>query len=340
MSASTGFTGRQINLVLEALLLTAILSGLLSWSVGDRWSGALTFVHGASGIALALMLPAKFRGPVRAGFRRGRATRWLSSLFGIQILATLILGVLHATGLWYGVGQWTALWTHELFAFALLPLLIWHIVSRPARVSLKAVHHDRRAMLRISGVAAAAAALHVAQRVSVGAVGLAGGERRGTGSHEVGSHDPDRMPAVIWLNDHAPATADAEGWALVIDKAEVTVASLAVLSTPIKATLDCTGGWYSEQNWDAVPLSALITAPAGRSVYVESATGYGRHFSIGDLDGLFLATGYEGQPLRRSHGAPVRLVVPGRRGPEWIKWVVKVECSDRPPWLQSPLPLS
>ena len=49
-------------------------------------------------------------------------------------------------------------------------------------------------------------------------------------------------------------------------------------------------------------------------------------------------TGYEGQPLRRGHGAPVRVVAPGRRGPWWIKWVTSVQLDDRPWWLQTPFP--
>lgn len=331
-------THRQVNLALEFLIVAAILTGLLSWSLGDRWNGALTFAHGVGGIAVALLVPAKLRGSVRTGFRRGRTSRWLSAVFGVLVLITLSLGVLHATGLWFGVGQWTALWTHELFGFSLIPFLLWHVASRPVRPS----PHDlqRRALLRLGGLAAIAAALHVTQRASASAVGLAGGDRRSTGSHEVGSFDPARMPTVIWLNDHTPADTDAATWQLRVDGERVEIDTLRSRSRPVVASLDCTGGWWSEQAWDAVPLSDLIAEPSGRSVRVESVTGYERHFPIGDLADIFLAVGYGGEPLRRGHGAPVRLVVPGRRGPEWIKWVTKVECSDRPPWLQSPLPLS
>jgi DMSO/TMAO reductase YedYZ molybdopterin-dependent catalytic subunit len=33
------------------------------------------------------------------------------------------------------------------------------------------------------------------------------------------------------------------------------------------------------------------------------------------------------------------LVAPGYRGFEWVKWVVEIELSDEPEWLQPPLPL-
>ena len=127
-----------------------------------------------------------------AGFRRGRPSRWLSAAFGGLVLATIGLGILHATGLWYGVGYWTALWTHELFAFALVPLFVWHLASRPVRA--RRADLDRRALLG-GGLALGAAA--VAYPVQQGAVtlgGLAGQHRRPTGSHEVASHDPARMP--------------------------------------------------------------------------------------------------------------------------------------------------
>lgn len=331
-------TSRQVNLALEGLIIAAVVTGLLSWSLGDRWNGALTFAHGAGGIALAMLVPAKLRGSVRTGFRRGRMSRWLSAVFGVLVLSTLVLGMLHATGLWYGVGQWTALWTHELLGFSLIPFLVWHIASRPVRPSPSDV--QRRALLRLGGVAATAAALHVAQRLTADAVGLAGGDRRGTGSHEVGSRDPANMPTVIWLNDRRPADTDPATWQLLVDGTPIGIDSLRTRSRPVIATLDCTGGWWSEQIWDAVALSDLIPEPSGRSVRVASITGYGRHFPVGDLDDLYLAVGYAGDPLRPGHGAPVRLVVPGRRGPEWIKWVTAVELSDRPSWMQSPLPLS
>jgi DMSO/TMAO reductase YedYZ molybdopterin-dependent catalytic subunit len=62
-------------------------------------------------------------------------------------------------------------------------------------------------------------------------------------------------------------------------------------------------------------------------------------FPHADAGDLFLAVGYGGVPLGRGHGAPVRLVAPGRRGPWWVKWVTSVQLDERPWWLQTPFPL-
>jgi hypothetical protein len=260
----------------------------------------------------------------------------LSVAFGTLVIATISVGVLHATGLWFGVGYWSALWTHELLAFVLLAPFIWHVLSRPVRP--KVTDLDRRALLRGSAALTVGAAAYGAQEAAVRISGLAGGSRRFTGSHEIGSFDPLRMPTVSWINDEAPASTDASTWALDVLGDTVDVGALARRTRPVTATLDCTGGWWSTQAWDAVPVHELIGDRSARSIKVTSTTGYSRLFPFSAVDDLYLAVGYGGEPLRRSHGAPVRLIAPGRRGPWWIKWVTSIQLDDRPSWLQTPFP--
>lgn len=331
-------TGRQVNLLLEVIVVLALATGLASWWAGDRWNGWLTWAHGILGLSLLVLAPTKLQGPVRTGFRRRRWTRWLSAAFGVLVMATAVLGIVHATGLWFGVGYWSALWTHQLFGFLLIPLLVWHVVCRPVRPKVTDV--DRRALLRTGAVVGGAAGLYVAQNVVASAVGLAGGDRRQTGSYEVASFDPANMPRVSWINDRRPDDTSPDAWTLTIEGEVVPVRDLRTLARPVSAILDCTGGWWSEQRWDAVPLAELIPAPTGRSVRVRSSTGYDRYYGHETLGQIHLAVGYGGEPLRAGHGAPVRLIAPGRRGPWWVKWVVSVESDGRPPWLQPPLPLA
>jgi DMSO/TMAO reductase YedYZ molybdopterin-dependent catalytic subunit len=113
----------------------------------------------------------------------------------------------------------------------------------------------------------------------------------------------------------------------------------------VRAVLDCTGGWYAEQDWAGVRLDRLLTDVAGvdlpsdGSVDVVSVTGFRRRLPLRDAGAVLLAVAAAGRPLSPGHGAPVRLVAPGRRGFWWVKWVRRIEVVDAPWWLQSPFPL-
>lgn len=332
-----GLPARRVNVLLAVLVATCLVTGLTSWAVGTEWVRMLTVAHGVSGIGLLVLAPAKLSRSVSPGMRRRRPTRWLSVFLGLMIVATVGLGVLHATGLWFGVGYWSALWTHVLVGFALTPLFVWHMASRPIRP--RRADLDRRTLLTGGIVVGLASVSYGVQELVVAAAGLAGRDRRFTGSHEVGSHDPGTMPSVSWIDDDAPKTPEGE-WTLMLGGNPVDIDRLRAMARPVVATLDCTGGWFSEQQWDAVPLVDLFAGESARSIRVVSATGFDRLFPFGDADSLHLAVGYGGEPLRRRHGAPVRLVAPGRRGPWWVKWVDRVELTDRPWWLQFPFPLT
>ena len=106
----------------------------------------------------------------------------------------------------------------------------------------------------------------------------------------------------------------------------------------VRAVLDCTGGWFTEQEWRGVPLSALGLRQ-GASIEVVSTTGYRRRFPAHEAGTLLLATHASGRPLSPGHGGPARIVAPGRRGFWWVKWVASIEVVDEPWWWQPPFPL-
>ncbi len=117
----------------------------------------------------------------------------------------------------------------------------------------------------------------------------------------------------------------------------------------LRATLDCTGGFYSTQDWSGVRLSrlfALFPSPArgggqggGSSIHVRSLTGYDRRFASNDAGRLLIATGLGGMPLDAGHGFPVRLVAPDLRGYWWVKWVTTITIDELPSWWQLPFPM-
>lgn len=331
-----GLTSRQVNLALELLMATSLATGVLSWAVELAWARPLTFVHAVSGFSMVLIAPLKIRGPVRAGVRRGGPTRWISMLFGLVVIGAIALGATHSIGLWHGVGYWSALWSHLLLGFVSIPLILWHVISRPVRPGR--VDISRRAVVSGAAVTAGAAGLIGVQEVGVRLLRLDGATRAGTGSHERASFDPERMPVVSWFDDTVPSL-DLSDWQVHIGGEIADLEALASEAKPLRAVLDCTGGWRSTQNWDVVPLADVVRAQgSGRSIQVTSATGYSRLFSPADAHRVYVCTGYDGRPLSKGHGAPLRLVVPGRRGPWWVKWITDIDVTDRPAWLQSPFP--
>ena len=166
---------------------------------------------------------------------------------------------------------------------------------------------------------------------------MVGDNRRFTGSHEIGSFTPAEMPTTMWLNDRSPRVA-ASDWELTVAGEPVKIETLHEWAAPVQADLDCTGGWWSRQSWDAVPLAELLPDTDAPTLEITSLTGYSRLFPARDAANLYLAVGYGGEPLRRGHGAPVRLVALGRRGFWWVKWVTRVDAVSRAWWLQLPFP--
>ena len=317
---------RPVNVTLMTLFVVATASGGLAFLVGAQpASGAVVAVHGTSGLGLIVLVPAKAR-IARRGLRRPGSSRKVISLtLAVLVAAVIGSGLLHAVGGFRPYLGLLPMQVHVGAALAGLALLAAHAV--PRRPLLRRTDLDRRVALRGAAVVAGAAALWVV---------APGRQRRFTGSHEVGSGEPAAMPVTNWLFDPVPVI-DASTWRLQVPGRAVDLAALAALpQTTVRAVLDCTGGWYAEQEWRGVALTEL-GLPASRSVEVVSATGYRRRLPA---DGpLLLATHVAGVPLSAGHGGPARLVVPGRRGFHWVKWVVAIEVTDEPWWLQAPLPL-
>jgi len=336
--------GRQTNQALLVMLLFAFGTGVATVAIGSpdgRWAA---IGHGICGMAIVLLIPWKSR-VVRGGLRRARLSRWLSLLLAALALFTLVAGLGYATGLVRSIAGKPGLWVHIAVALTLVPLVLWHIWARgirargfrPRRTDL-----SRRALLRAGAVAAGAVGFYAAAESATTGLGLPGAKRRFTGSYEVASFQPEAMPTTSWLLDVVP-TIDPDQWRLSIKdgqgRRELRLAQLTGYDTKVRATLDCTSGWYSHQDWTGLPLATLLRRKGNaQSVYVHSVTGYWVRFPIYDMDRLLLATQVGGAPLSADHGFPVRLVAPWRRGYWWVKWVDRIELQTTPSWWQPPFP--
>ena len=327
--------GARTNMALLAFLVVAFATGWLAFAFGTgpaRWS---LVVHAAGGFAILAVLPWKSM-IARRGLGRARPGRWASVLFGVLVLVSLVAGLLHSSGVLVYRGPLTAMEFHVGAAIAAVPLAIWHVVAR--RVRVRPTDLSRRGALRAGVVIAGAAVAYTASEMVVRATGMPGAARRFTGSYEAGSYEPSLMPVSSWILDPIPRI-DPRAWRLNAGGRGWSYDRLFAFDDRMTATLDCTGGFFSTQDWAGVRLDRLIGTTAGMSIRVVSLTGYDRRFPIELASSLLLATRFGGKTLDAGHGFPARLVVPDGRGFWWVKWVSAIEVDDMPHWWQPPFPL-
>jgi hypothetical protein len=341
--------GRRSNLALLGLLLVAGGTGVLGFAVGTPTAGRVVAIaHGAAGLGLLLLVPWKTvvvrRARARpAALRAPSAAYWLTGLVAVCIVS----GVLHsagAAGIWATSGTpIAALQVHVGAAIVLTAALVahtWGRHQRPRKVDLR-----RRTLLGAGALAGGSMVLWGATEGVWRLTGAPGARRSGTGSYQRGTDEPTAMPVTQWASDTVPE--DPPGQVRLTGGGREVVVRAADLDRgdEVRARLDCTGGWYADQQWRGTTLERLVAEHLGgpaedaQCIRVTSVTGFSRRIPLRDAGHTLLATHAADRPLSAGHGAPVRLVAPGRRGVWWVKWVDRVEVLDSPWWLQPPFPL-
>jgi Oxidoreductase molybdopterin binding domain len=354
---------RWTNLALFVLLGLAFVTGWVAFFYSTAPSRASLIVHAVSGYAILALTP--WKSVIAShGVRRRRPGWWASLVLTVLILVSVLAGILHSTGLLIAVGAISAMEVHVGAALVAVPFVIWHVIAR--RLPVRAVDLSRRSLLRAGALLAGSGLAYGAGEGAVRLLMLPGSARRLTGSYETGSLDPALLPATQWMFDNVPRI-DPASWRLRVQIAgtirEWTYDELLAFDDRVRATLDCTGGFYSTQDWSGVWLSRLLALfphplagepmssgsrdfPRGQgrvgapaSIHVVSTTGYDRRFSIESGGRLLIATRLGGQPLDPGHGFPVRVVAPDRRGYWWVKWVSAITVDELPSWWQLPFPM-
>ena len=330
---------RWTNLALLVLLGLAFVTGWLAFFSTAASRGSL-IAHAASGYAIIALTPWKSVIASRA-IQRRRPGWWASLLLTILVLVSVLSGILHSTGLLISAGAITAMEVHVGAALVAVPFAIWHIIAR--RIPMRAVDLSRRSLLRAGALVAGAGLTYAAGEAAIRLLRLPGSERRFTGSYEFGSLESSQLPATQWMFDAVPQI-DPRTWRLAVHTGTVTrqwtYEELLAFDDRVRATLDCTGGFFSTQDWSGVWLSRLIAyETAAASLHIRSATGYDRRFAIANAGRLLVATRLGGTALDADHGFPVRLVAPDRRGYWWVKWLTEIRVDELPAWWQLPFPM-
>jgi DMSO/TMAO reductase YedYZ molybdopterin-dependent catalytic subunit len=146
---------------------------------------------------------------------------------------------------------------------------------------------------------------------------------------------------VTWNGD-MPTSVNISDYRLKVDgdvskMLELTLDDLYSMSNVQKTLkISCVEGWSADVLWEGIPLSYLLSQ-AGASfkniahVTVEGVTGYGTTLSsdeVANSDNI-IALKAGGAPLTVEHGYPARLVVPGRMGLDWVKYVSRITCTNK-----------
>jgi Oxidoreductase molybdopterin binding domain len=337
-----------VNVAVLLLLAGQLTTGLLGLTNGNpdrRW---LYWFHDIGAWAIVAILAWKVAVVVNSLSRRKRAPEQ-------RPLFLVLVGLLAATLLtgfaWTSVGRitisgYSLMTVHHVLAYATVAILVFHVASMRFIFGVGEAT-DRRAFLRFAGASVAGVAAWQVSGALKAFLDLPGATRRFTGSYETGSFS-GRFPTVSWFSDD-PERIDEGAWRLRVDgdverELELTYDDLLTMSdSEREALIDCTGGWYSRQDWQGVPVAVLLDRARPRegagSVTFESVTGYDRRFSLEEAGRYLLATGVAGERLSHGHGFPCRLVAFNQRGFNWVKWVRRITVNAGGDGWQTPVPL-
>ena len=343
------------NIAILVLGAVELLTGYLALTNGAaEWVAAL-HLHRALGFGIVALLFWKGRNIL------GRLLIWqlwkrdwpvysLSLVVLGLLLAALALGVAWSHAGPFYLGGISGVSWHIYLSLALTPLLAWHALRHRWNFRTR-FWADRRMALKLGGLGIAGLVLWQTGELLNRVAALPGADRRFTGSYLSGAQAGNGFPATSWLND-SPDPVDPARWrlrvtGLVERPLDLTLQDLAVDDPgfdTFRATLDCTGGWHTTQDWTGIPLQYVLDLagiePNAASITVRSVTGYFRRFSLDEAERYLLATQVGNETLSHWHGFPMRLAAPGKRGFEWVKWVDTIEVNDTSKWWQPPLPLT
>ena len=326
--------GQQlVNRALLIVVCAQAVTGILSLLIGQPILRGVFDLHRVLAILFALLLI--FKAPVvwRALTKRNRnRLTGLSLLLAGLVVAANLVGWLVAAGLLplrLPVAGVTWLSIHVYLGLAAIPRLLVHAL---VRWPLTRIPERAGRRLALVGLPALAFTLWLGGHRTRLLKRPVQGSPRFTGSVATTSFSGNDFPVTNWLFDD-PEPFDPATWRLIVRGRVESPLSLTFddLRSPatLTATLDCTGGWFTDQEWSGLPVAHLLAQgrvePDARLVRFRSVTGHQTELPLAEARNCLLATRVGGEPLAHPHGAPLRLVAPDRRGVAWVKWLAEIE---------------
>lgn len=317
----------------------ASATGIISLVSGRPQDWLIFVLHGIGGLWLLLLLYGKLR---RVWPRLIHPWRWdRRTIFGL--LALLVVALALGSGIWWVTGGdlyfagFNLLNWHITLGFVLAAAIIIHMFARAKRLRKRDIVGRRRA-LHFGALLLGGVALWPAQQLTEHVLNLPGTQERFTGSRESNSYAGNIFPTSSWVAD-APHPIDMQTWRLSLSGAVASSRNfsyneLIAAGDALEATLDCTGGFYSTQRWRGINIGHLLDQTTldanARYVSFVSVTSYRWSLPLDEACTALLATHIDEEPLSYAHGFPLRLVAPGHRGFEWVKWITRVEVLTEP----------
>ena len=332
---------RAVDWSIFTAVLLAAGSGVLSFlGMRPAWLGVFWF-HRAVGLALIVLIGFKL---ARVRYRLTDSRQWqTSTALSVALAVTAIgTGVVWVFGFAPEIPYFHFLSVHVGLGLLLVVLMVAHQRTRfrpPRRVDFD----RRRTTLQYSALLLAGAATYRGQQLLNSVLDTPGDERRLTGSRREDGSGNGSFPVTSWVAD-SPEPVGLDSYELrVVGAVDQPLALAYDNLDPDRSTealLDCTSGWYTEQEWRGLDVGSLLDAvgPSDEATHVRfvSVTGYRWSLPIEEARDAMLATHVGGEELAHGHGRPLRLVAPGRRGFQWVKWVERVEVrtqGDPAQWL-------
>lgn len=337
--------GRNLRFINTLILILFCVLGITGlYGLFFTFPSSLFEIHRVAGWALIVLVPWKTAISWRS-LRRGLDRRFdrialvvISILLAVATLTILILALkwtwrIGPAYVWIGPFSYSAISWHWGIALGLTPLFVLHVWKRWPRPKQQDFL-GRRQALKMMGLGVAALASWGIAETLAKSMASSQSERRFTGSREQGSFSGLDFPITNGV-DQGKIRLDPSNWSLTI-KGKVAkpvwlnyTDILALSTSEVTATIDCTGGWYSTQIWRGVRLGDLLARAQIQGeeylLLLKDVSGYTAYFTTADVSEILLATHVSNHALNHWHGYPLRAVVPSRRGGHWVKWLTEIE---------------